>query len=136
MINLYIGDKVWIKDHLSKYDGEIGVIRLIGDGLYPYVVYLEKFDGYYYNGNENNLKCIGELEELHPVPEHYDVKGLEQPTMDIIYSLVKHNGEDPIEGALLFSLYKYVFRYGKKDGVKDLRKALDFLTRLIDHIEA
>ena len=135
MNRLYIGDKVRITDNLSKYDGEVGVIQIIGGRPYPYVVWLEKYNGYY-NSNEDTIESLGKNEELHPIPAHYDVKGLNQPTMDVIYSLVAHNAKDSIGGALLFSLYKYVFRYGKKDGVKDLRKALDFLTRLIDHIEA
>lgn len=78
---------------------------------------------------------FGEPEDLHPVPEHYKVDGLEQDTMDVIEALVRHNCTDVWEACVYFSSLKYLFRYGKKDGIKGLTKAVDFIHRLKDEVE-
>lgn len=39
------------------------------------------------------------------------------------------------EGFLKGNIIKYVSRYKQKDGVKDLKKALDYLNWLIEHEE-
>ena len=78
---------------------------------------------------------FGEPEDLHPVPEHYKVNGLEQDTMDVIEAIVRHNCIDVWQACLLFSALKYLFRFGKKDGVKDLTKAVDFVVRLRDEFK-
>lgn len=77
----------------------------------------------------------GKVQEVQkPVPSHYDISGI-PPTMDIINAVVKHNTEDVTQAGYLFNLLKYVFRWGKKDGLKDLYKAKDFLERLIGEVK-
>lgn len=69
------------------------------------------------------------------VPNHYTIEGIQQPTMDIINAIVRHNTTDPVQAAYLFQILKYFFRFGKKDGLKDINKALDFGHRLADEIK-
>ena len=78
------------------------------------------------------LKILDEFKIIHPVPAHYEVEGLEQDTMDIIIALVKHNTSDVEAACYFFSILKYLFRFGKKNGKDDLLKALDFLYRLLE----
>lgn len=42
---------------------------------------------------------------------------------------------EEFRGAMRFNIIKYVSRFHLKDGVKDLRKARDYLTWLIEHEE-
>lgn len=37
----------------------------------------------------------------------------------------------PAESALFFNVFKYVWRYKSKDGVKDLEKAKNYIDELI-----
>lgn len=53
------------------------------------------------------------------------------PATDV-YAFSMANGLDPMQ----FNIVKYVTRFRKKDGLKDLKKALQTLERLIAHEEA
>lgn len=139
MSKFNIGDRVeYLGENPLAYLGVVEAVGVIG-GLH----YLIKFDvGYSLIIEDSHLRKVGKNpylvnghNDLHPVPKHYEVEGLEQPTMDIIAALVKHNTTDVIQATQLFSIYKYLFRFGKKDGIKDLIKARDFLHRLIDEVE-
>jgi len=57
-----------------------------------------------------------------PSSPHYD-KDIYEPL-----KIIDHYGLDFYEGNVL----KYLLRWRKKDGVKDLEKAQDYLTRLIN----
>ena len=59
-------------------------------------------------------------------PSHYNAN----PKLDV-YSFALENNLGPLE----FNIVKYVTRYKKKGGLKDLNKALDTLQRLIKHVE-
>lgn len=65
-------------------------------------------------------------------PNHYKIGDLD--TMNLIIEIVKNNNLDTEESIYLFNTLKYLFRFGNKDGVKDLEKAKDYLDRLIDKI--
>lgn len=53
------------------------------------------------------------------------------PATDV-YAFSMANDLDPLQ----FNVVKYVTRFRKKDGIKDLRKAIHTLERLIAHEEA
>lgn len=67
-------------------------------------------------------------------PSHYQIDGLGD-SMDIIMRAVKHNTGDMEEGIYLFNTLKYLFRFGKKNGIEDLRKARNYLDMLIERTE-
>lgn len=64
-------------------------------------------------------------------PNHYQINGLGD-SMNIITKIVKHNTSDMEEGIYLFNTLKYLFRFGKKNGIEDLRKAKNYLDMLIE----
>ena len=59
-------------------------------------------------------------------PEHYKKNGIE--CIDIIQFIL---GETGAKFFCLGNVIKYIFRYPKKNGVEDLKKALWYLDRLI-----
>ena len=63
------------------------------------------------------------------VPDHYKIGNLD--TMQTIIEIVENNHLDVRMSIFLFNTLKYLFRFGNKDGLKDLYKALDYLERLI-----
>ena len=85
--------------------------------------------------NDISYKLTDKASKLTEIPAHYQIKGLNQPSMEVIDAIVKHNTDDVKEACYLFMILKYLFRFGKKDGVKDLYKAKDFLDRLIEEVE-
>lgn len=64
-------------------------------------------------------------------PTHYKIDGLGD-SMDIIIKIVKHNTDDAELGIYLFNTLKYLFRFGKKNGIEDLKKARNYLDMLIE----
>ena len=64
-------------------------------------------------------------------PAHYQISGLGD-SMDIIIKVVNHNTDDMEKGIKLFNVLKYLFRFGRKDGIKDLKKARNYLDMLIE----
>ena len=63
------------------------------------------------------------------IPEHYKIGNLD--IMQTIIAIVENNNLDVRMSIFLFNTLKYLFRFGNKDGLKDLYKALDYLERLI-----
>lgn len=63
-------------------------------------------------------------------PQHYQIAGLGD-SLAVLVKIVQHNTDDVEEGILLFNTLKYLFRFGKKNGVQDLRKAQNYLGMLI-----
>ena len=64
-------------------------------------------------------------------PAHYQISGLGD-SMDIIIKIVKHDTDDSELGIYLFNTLKYLFRFGKKNGIEDLKKARNYLDMLIE----
>lgn len=64
------------------------------------------------------------------IPQHYNINGIDD-TMRNIIKIVNHNAKTNEEAIYLFNTLKYLYRYGCKNGVKDLKKAEDYLSRLI-----
>lgn len=65
-------------------------------------------------------------------PAHYQFAGFE--VIDLIRDAVTHVG-DAFAATLYGNVIKYVFRWPRKDGVRDLKKARWYLERLIDRME-
>lgn len=63
-------------------------------------------------------------------PNHYTSGGIE--TID--YMRAKMTDEQ-FEGYLLGNILKYTSRYRQKNGVQDVRKAEQYIKRLINHLE-
>ena len=71
----------------------------------------------------NDQENIKRIQDNHtPKPDHYNKSEIDP--LDYILA----NSMDFIEGNII----KYISRYKHKDGVKDLVKAQDYLTRLIE----
>lgn len=65
-------------------------------------------------------------------PDHYqNIAGIE--AIDILDDIVKDLPGK--QAAMLWNTLKYLFRFQKKNGVEDLKKAQNYLQRLIDEID-
>ena len=65
-------------------------------------------------------------------PGHYCIEGLEQESIDVIKAVVEHNCVTPWAAVLLKDTLKYLFRFGRKNGLEDLLKARQYLEWLIE----
>lgn len=74
-------------------------------------------------------------DQYNSVPDHYTIEGFKQPSIDVIRAVVKHNHAAGWSAFCLGNALKYLFRFGRKGGVKDLYKALDYLRWLIKEYE-
>lgn len=73
---------------------------------------------------------IYEGKGLNPIkPTHYNGN----KCMEIISEVVKDKPAD--EGFIIGNVIKYVFRYDKKGGVEDIKKAREYLTMLVEILE-
>ena len=68
-----------------------------------------------------------EIQVLHP--SHYNTRSYE--CWDVFKEIAEQNNMSPAESALFFNVFKYVWRYKSKDGVKDLEKAKNYIDELI-----
>ena len=68
-----------------------------------------------------------EIQVFHP--SHYKTKTYE--CWDVFREIAEQNNMSPAESALFFNVFKYVWRYKSKDGVKDLEKAKNYIDELI-----
>lgn len=66
----------------------------------------------------------------HNLPAHYDIPGLPEPLMNIIFTIAGHNAEGGEEHFYLCNALKYLARYGHKNGTEDLTKAIDYIERI------
>lgn len=62
-------------------------------------------------------------------PSHYNTRSYE--CWDVFKEIAEQNNMSPAESALFFNVFKYVWRYKSKDGVKDLEKAKNYIDELI-----
>lgn len=101
------------------YEDEYVVVRQVGDTLYEPV----KDDS---NPCEVPPKDTGLIDKQ----EHYTANGI-QPI-----ELMRQNfTPEAFQGFLEGNIIKYVLRHRRKNGVEDLRKAMTYLTWLIDEEE-
>lgn len=63
---------------------------------------------------------------------HYDVNGLSP--LDVFKAL-NDDGTTPIESFYRFNIIKYIWRYPRKNGIDDLKKAKNYLEFLIDELD-
>lgn len=69
------------------------------------------------------------------LPTHYSVPG--HATMGFLDAVIDRDSdvETPSQGNKRWNAMKYIIRAPRKGGVKDLRKAIDYLQRLVDELE-
>ena len=66
-------------------------------------------------------------------PPHYRFGGNLQ-TIDLIHEVLSKQ-QDGFLAYCLGNVFKYLTRFGRKDGIQDLRKALQYLTWMVEHVE-
>lgn len=114
--------------HKEKYGGDVRstvCMRCI-DSTYQSPSNWEPVDHKVENKNyETNDQMVSH-------PNHYQTKsGLE--TIDVIEAFT--DGLDGIEAVDTANVIKYICRWKKKNGLQDLKKAMWYLTHLINHVE-
>ena len=75
---------------------------------------------------------VGEAEIKVYHPGHYNTTNYE--CWDVFKEIAKEYEMDPAEAAMFFNVFKYIWRYKRKDGVKDLEKASNYIGELIKEI--
>ena len=68
-----------------------------------------------------------EIKVYHP--DHYNTTNYE--CWDVFKEIAEQNNMSPAESALFFNVFKYIWRYHSKDGIKDLEKAKNYIDELI-----
>lgn len=145
MTEFKIGDKVKMKDYSlpTIYRGFTGnIVSIDYDDKYPYEVEVEL------ENDESVLVsyCKTELEldrsQFTPPAKNVDSNKLidkqEHYTNNAIQPIEimrKNMTTEEYRGFLLGNLIKYPLRYKDKNGLEDLRKALTYLTWLIEDVE-
>ena len=61
-------------------------------------------------------------------PQHYVLED-GSDSMDVVAKIL---GREQFKGFLSGNALKYLIRYEQKDGIKDLKKALDYIERLVE----
>lgn len=71
----------------------------------------------------------------YDLPTHYSVPG--HAAMGFLDAVIDRDSdvETPSQGNKRWNAMKYIIRAPRKGGVKDLRKAIDYLQRLVDELE-
>ncbi|MDY5437145.1 DUF3310 domain-containing protein [Peptostreptococcus porci] len=73
------------------------------------------------------LKEIGKIDNVKS-PKHYKLEGLDIESKDVIKSLL---GVENYIGWCWGNVLKYLFRWKKKNGLEDLKKASEILSWII-----
>lgn len=130
-----VGDKVRVTEYSNKsYIGLQGVITEISDGHYPISVNLGNVGNHAISPQQlthddkpsESEKDTGLIDKQ----EHYTANGI-QPI-----DLMKQNfTSEAFQGFLEGNIIKYVLRHRRKNKVEDLRKAMTYLTWLIEEEE-
>lgn len=111
------------------YEDEYLVVKQVSDSLYEPI----KDDSSECKGvnlHEDALNSKSEETGLIDKQEHYTANGI-QPI-----DLMRQNfTPEAFQGFLEGNIIKYVLRHRRKNGVEDLRKAMTYLTWLIDEEE-
>ena len=121
----YLEETNWEKEgELICYEFNLGVC----DAMYGYEIDEDytvlNFEDYIIYEEET-------LKTNHNLPAHYDIAGIN--TMDFILGVCKHNDTNQSETFYLANTLKYLIRYKNKNGLEDLKKAKDYLNRLIEY---
>lgn len=130
-----VGDKVRVTEYSNKsYIGLQGVITEISDGPYPISVDLGNVGNHAISPQQlTHDDKPSEYEQdtgLIDKQEHYTANGI-QPI-----DLMKQNfTSEAFQGFLEGNIIKYVLRHRRKNKVEDLRKAMTYLTWLIEEEE-
>lgn len=130
-----VGDKVRVTEYSDKsYIGLQGVITEISDGPYPISVNLGNVGNHAISPQQlTNDDKPSESEQdtgLIDKQEHYTANGI-QPI-----EIMKANlSTEEYHGFLISNVWKYTFRYKRKNGLEDLKKAQTYLTWLISEVE-
>lgn len=129
-ILVYIGDEV----HLKGKTITLWQIRTNVDGELRYITtergsYREQYldENYMFIGNPHEQDAI-----IVDEPDRYLTTSGKQ-----LYDVLREDLLTPeqFEGFVLGNIYKYVKRYKRKNGVKDLNKAKDYIDILIKLME-
>lgn len=97
---------------------------------------MERDDGWTKEAQERAIKKLSELERSSSAvaaPPHYRFGGGLQ-TIDLIHEVLAKQ-QDGFLAYCLGNIFKYLTRYGRKDGLQDLKKAYAYLGWCIEHIE-
>ena len=127
-----------IKKHCGKFgpctecefnNGAICIMGKLGKTPVPYwdLEELEYKLNKAFETEEKQQHEAAQQDMIHH-PGHYNFRGME--CKDFIEKFVA----DPrsyYEG----NVFKYLYRYPKKNGVEDLKKAREYLNRMIEHLE-
>jgi len=68
------------------------------------------------------------------VPNHYDIQGLDQPSMEVLKIFMEHNNLD-FKSFCYGNAFKYLMRFNKKNKFEDLQKAKVYLDLMIKELE-
>ena len=81
----------------------------------------------YHLRKEKNMEENKEIQVNHP--SHYRTKSYE--CWDVFKEIANETEMGPAESAMYFNIFKYIWRYKRKDGIKDLEKAKNYIDELI-----
>lgn len=88
-----------------------------------------------FEGLAKELKSSNEeVGSIEKDTSHYYVKNVDN-TMKLIYNIIEVASETKTQAVLMFNVLKYLIRWNRKDGIIDLKKAKDYLERLINEVE-
>lgn len=87
----------------------------------------------WYSPNRFDL-CAGMQEQYHEAEEIKDTKRYALKSDKQLMQVMREDllSDEEFRGAMKFNIFKYGIRYPKKNGVKDLEKAREYIDELID----
>lgn len=85
------------------------------------------------NKDQNEKEKPQTVPDMIHLPNHYTWRDCGE-TLELIETFVK-NQTDPYLAFGEGNVLKYLVRYPKKNGVEDLKKAREYLNRMIEHME-
>lgn len=80
------------------------------------------------------MRSNEEVGTIEKDTSHYYIKDVNN-TMRLIYNIIEVASETKTQAVLMFNVLKYLIRWNRKDGLIDLKKAKDYLERLINEVE-
>lgn len=121
-----------VPSYWGKYEDET-VIKVVKELSFADLKFYKKYE---FVTKFINVGELMEKEGKFNLPNHYDFQGLKQPTMEIINIIAEANAGGVFRiGWYLANTLKYLFRFRRKNGVADLKKARDYIDRLINYFE-
>lgn len=87
----------------------------------------------WYSPNRFDL-CAGKQEQYYEVEDIKDTKRYALKSDKQLMQVMREDllSDEEFRGAMKFNIFKYGIRYPKKNGVKDLEKAREYIDELID----